>query len=392
MGIGLVKGESSVFLKKEVTEGTYVAPASAGDAIEVLSDGVAFKYEREEIERNTLSSSIEVQASRPGLPSVSGDIPINYKAGNTEGAYPRESILYESLLGAKRQGVSVTSLTGHTSTKIYIATANINNFKKGDCVLIKEAGAYEVRPISNVDLTPSAEYIEFPFALENGAPSDNVVIAGFSTYYHDQGAPTFSATYYAGGEIEEKITGCRAMSASLESWETASIAGWKFSMEALNLLKSVGTPVHVPSFENDSQPPVLLKACVWVNGVHSDYSKLSLNAENTKSDILSPCRDSGKAGSRYTQFMVTGELEAYMEDDDVDRFDAFKLNSDVSIFGFASNPSTVAGEFSNVVAFYIPQAKVTQLPEGDADGILTDQISFKSYRKEGSDTLFLGFI
>ena len=81
-----------------------------------------------------------------------------------------------------------------------------------------------------------------------------------------------------------------------------------------------------------------------------------------------------------------------MENDDVDRFNSFNLNEDVSIFGYAYNPTNVAGEFNQIVAFYLPQAKITEMPTGDQDGILTDQIAFKAYRKEGNDTIFLGFI
>ncbi len=75
MGIGLIKGKSALFLKEEVTEGTYVAPASAADAVEVLEDGLEFGTTREVIERNTLSATVESEAPRLGLKTVTGTIP-----------------------------------------------------------------------------------------------------------------------------------------------------------------------------------------------------------------------------------------------------------------------------------------------------------------------------
>ena len=72
MAIGVVKGESSLFLKLEATEGVYQAPTSADDAIEVLEDGLEFNYTRDEIERNTLTSTIESVAPRLGLKQITG--------------------------------------------------------------------------------------------------------------------------------------------------------------------------------------------------------------------------------------------------------------------------------------------------------------------------------
>lgn len=393
MGIGLVKGRSSIFLKEEVTEGTYVAPASANDAVEVLEEGLEFNYERDEIERNNLSATIETEASRVGMKQITGSIPIEYKAASVEGDAPRGDILYKALLGGKRQIASnVTTKTGNSATVLQIQDADISLFKKGDVIVVKEAGAYEARPISAIDTTPGSATITLAFALDNGAPSDNVVLSQVTTYYHTDGAPTFSATHYAGGEIEEEVSGLRSISASLENYATAQLASWNFAVEGLDLVRSVNTPAFTPDFSNDALPPVLLDACIWINGIKVKYSEFSMNIENTKAEILSACSDSGKIGSRFTQFMVTGEINPYMEDDDVDRFDAFNNNDDISVFGYAYNPTATAGEGKEFVAFWIPQAKVTAIPMGDQDGIMTDNISFKAYRKDGEDSVFLSFI
>lgn len=392
MGIGLVKGESSVFVKEETTEGVLVVPTSGSDSIEVMEDGLEINSNRDEIERNILSSTIETEASRLGMKQVSGSIPVEYKAGDSEGEKPKEHVLYKSLLGGFRQISSeITSLTGHTASKIFVSGADALLVKKHDLILIKEAGKYEVRPVKAVDLTVGSESIELLFPLEYGIPSDGVKIAKATTYYHASPAPTCSITHYLGGKIKEEIPGARMISASLENWSTAQVPNWNFSFEALDLDRTVSVPAFEP-VQGVALPPVLIKACVWINGVHTQYNELALSLENTKAEILSACSETGKLGSRFTNFKASGSITPYMENDDVDRFNSFNLNEDVSIFGYAYNPTNVAGEFNQIVAFYLPQAKITEMPTGDQDGILTDQIAFKAYRKEGNDTIFLGFI
>lgn len=390
----VVKGKSSVFLKEEVTEGTYVAPVSGADAIEVLEDGVGFEYSRDEVERNLLSATIEVEASRLGLKQVSGSVPVEFKAGSVEGAAPREHELYLSLLGGQRQVTTTTTTkTGNTTTSLKIEDADISKFSKGDIVLVKQAGAYEVRPVSAVITTGGNASLTLAIPL-SAAPSNNVVIGKVTVYHHSDNAPTFSVTNYMGGVIKETVTGCRAISASLESWEGGAVPSWNFSVEALDLDQTAEVLPGglTPTFTGEALPPVVLGACVWLNGVKVPYNSLSLSLENTKAEILSACSPSGKLASRFTQFVATGEISPYMDDASVARFDAFNNNDDVSVFGYAYNPTATAGEFNQVVAFWFPQAKITTMPNADEDGIMTNAISFKAYRKDGEDTLFLGFI
>ena len=181
MAIGIVKNESTVALTEEVTEGVYV-PASVGsEYIEVLAEGVELNKTRELLERDLLTDTVETEAARVGIGNVTGSFPLELKASAVEGDEPQSmDKLLRSLLGGKRQiTTDQTSSTTHTSTVINFVDASA--FTVGDSVLVKEAGAYEVRPIS----ATSATSITFPFALDNGAPSDAVVVAQVTTYYHD---------------------------------------------------------------------------------------------------------------------------------------------------------------------------------------------------------------
>jgi hypothetical protein len=389
---GLVKGRTSVFLKEEPSEGVYVAPASAADAVEVLEDFGGFQYTREEIERNVLSDTVEVEASRPGLPNVSGDVPVEFKAGAVAGGAPLSDVLYKSLLGGKKviATPSTTKASGNTLSVLHVQDADVSKYAKNDVILVKVTGAWQVRPIASVNTTPGSATITLQIPLES--VSNSAVIEKVTKYYHEEGAPTFSVTTYLGGEIEDQARGVRAISGELQNWTTGQIPGFNFTCEGLDLSRSVDAPTYSPDFSAEPQPPVALSACIWLNGDKVQYPEFSLSLENTKTDIQSACAPSGKVGSRFTRFQVTGSINPYMQDDNVDLFSKFNDNDDVSVFGYASNPGTNPGEIQNVVAFWIPQSKITNLEIADADGILTDSLEFKSYRKDGGDSVFLAFI
>lgn len=388
----VVKGKSVVYLKEEATEGVYIAPVS-GDAVEVLEDGVGFEFTRDEIERNLTSDSIEINASRLGIKQVSGTIPTEFKAGSAEGDAPRENVLYKSLLGGRRQiTTTTTTKTGNTSTVLQIEDADISKFNVNDIIMVKHAGRYEARPIASKTTGTGTATITLAIPL-TGAPADNVVISKSTIYYHASNAPTFSTTHFIGGVIKEEVSGCRSVSAELQSWEGGSVSSFNFNVEALDLDQSEDTPAGIEAdFSTSALPPVLLGACVWINGVKVSYNSLGLTLENTKAEILSACSSSGKVGSRFTRFVASGEIAPYMDDDNVDRFTAFNNGDSISVFGYASNPTGVAGEIEEVVAFWLPQAKITAMPNGDEDGIMTNQISFKGFKNLGGDTIFLGFI
>ena len=395
MGIGLVKGKSSVFVKSEVTEGTFVPPASAADAIEVLEDGLEFGTEKETIERNTLSDSVETEAPRLGLKTVTGSIPIEYKAAGVAGDAPPADLLLRSLLGGKRQRTTtVTARAGaNTSTNILIEDADIADLKIGDIVLVKQAGEYELRPISARSTGVGTASITFPFALEGGAPSSGVVLEKFTTYYPNDSWITLSANIFHGGEISDKLSGLRALSCSVENWTTGQVPSLNFGLEGIESDREVDATPFTPDFSADALPPVLLNACAYLGGIEIDYNEFGLSIENTKADLPSACKASGKAGTRITQLTINGSINPYMEDDDVVRWDAFEAGDTTSLFIFGFNPKSpnVPGEFKEAFAIWMPNIKITALPVGDQDGVLTDAIEFQAFKNAGNDSVFMGF-
>lgn len=385
--------ESSIFVKAEVTEGLHVPPAAIADAMEILEDGFSTSLTREAKETKPLDGVRESGETRLGIQNVEASMSVYNRASATTGAYPPAELLFEGLLGAKRQNTAqvTTKASGNTTTVLAIEDADIAKFKVGDCVKVLEAGKFEVRPISVVTTTGGSASITFPFALEN-TPSNSVKIEKFSTFYVDESVPTLSLTSFLGGNIQENMAGMRVVSGQLSGWETGNISQWNFKLAGLSLVKVVDTPDYAPNFSGLASPPVMLSACVWLNGTKVAYNSLGLNIENTASPVLSACSASGKIASRLTELKVTGEINPYMEMDDIDRFTAFNLNSNMSVFGYAYNPTATAGEFGNVVAFWMPFTKVVEMPSGEQEGIMTDNIKFAAHRSLGGDSIFLGFI
>lgn len=383
----VIKNESVIALTAETTEGVATDPSGSGDYIEVLSDGVEATLEREEISRDLLGGSIETEASRVGIKSVSATLPVELRASSSAGEYPEPELLFESLLGGKRQNAADTTTTGNTSTVLEFGATP--SFDVGDIVLVKESGAYEMRPISAVGATT----ITFPFALEGGAPADGVEVEKVSTFYHSDPNATDSltVTHYAGDEIKQQLSGMRVGSMSLEGWETGQISTCSFSLSGLNMTEADGSAPHTPSFDT-SLPPITLSACLWVNGTKLQYNAFTLNVENTLNPVTSACSANGRIASRYTQQVVTGTINPYLDDSTTTLFDNFNDNDDVSIFLYAYNPTSSAGEFGEAVGIWIPQAKFTARAYEDINGVYAENLTFRAHRNTGDDSVFISFV
>lgn len=386
MTIGVVTAESTIALKVESTEGTIVSPADGTDYIEVLNDSLTMSKTREELARDTMSGTTEQEASRVGIPEVTGNMGVEFRASATEGAYPQAlEVLTESLLGGKRTAATEDTTTGNTST---VLTFTSHPYLVGDIVTVQESGAYECRPISAITSTS----ITFPFALTNGAPSNGVTVSAISTFYSDTAnSTTFSAEHNVGGEVKQVCGGLRSQSMALENWSAGTIPSATFNVAGISLERSDAAPDFAPNFTADALPPVALDACLWVNGASVSYTELGLSIENEVSFMKDACQANGKLGSRITNQTTNFTASVYSDDTTLTTWDNFNANDDVSIFFYAFNPSATTGEFSQAVAGWLPQGKLVEHPFEDVDGIVSDSLSVKCHRNLGSDSVFLGF-
>lgn len=371
-----IKNNLKFAVMKEVTEGVYVAPASGADFIQVLQDGAEMTPSREVLERNVLGTGLARVAPRAGLKSVSGSIPVEMKSGSTEGAVPEWGVILESLMGAKRNSAAITTGTGHTTSVINVSSTA--NLKVGDVVTIEQSGAYHSSPIASLVANTSITLL----VPMTDAPDDNVVISAFQTYtMAESGHPTLSVSKYVENAILEKAMGCRATSMSLDNFTTAQIASLAFGYEGLDFDRLESAPAFTPSFDT-SETPTIINACIYQNGTEIYFNELSLSIENTIGFIQNTC--DGKTGSRITARSVSGSMNPFKQNDNIDNYNNFNQNLPFSLYVTAKNPTAVEGEYHQSVSFYLPYCKITELGEGDNDGVLVDQISFSANTENGT--------
>jgi hypothetical protein len=96
----IILNKTTLYVKEEVTEGTYVAPASGADAVSALEDGANdfIIPVKEALERTNLNASLDKDASRTGIKSANGSIGFELKAGDSEAA-PGYSPFVKSAMG-----------------------------------------------------------------------------------------------------------------------------------------------------------------------------------------------------------------------------------------------------------------------------------------------------
>ncbi len=394
MGIGLIENEGTLAVEKEVTEGVYVPEASGASFIEVQSDGLEFNPTREALERNNRTGTVETIAGRKGQKSVSATIPIELRSGpvGTAGHEPEASELWEALMGGKRQrATNVVTKTGHTASELEIEDADIGDFKVGDIVTIKEADEFHTSPVIAVDPSGGSASITLLIASPFGAPSDNVVIEQFTTYFHASNQPTLSLTQYLGGKIREKAIGCRPVSCEISNFATGQLPTASFSLEGTDFDRAVGTPLFAEAFDG-SLPPVTLGAKVYKDGVLLPINNLSIVLTNSLAFLTSTASKNGKISSRITKFAPTGTFNPYMEDDDVDLFELFRDNGAFSIFAESKNFTNAAcTEWNESIGLYLPSCRIPELATGSEDGVLTDVTTFAAHKTLGNDSFFLTY-
>lgn len=394
-----VKNNTVMAVETEITEGTYAAPSSSASFVQTLVDGSEMNPAKELIERNVFNGSIGKSTPRSGIKSVTGSLPVEYRAAETAGGAPEYDKLLLSAMGQKRtMAATLTTGSGHTTSQINISNGDIGDINVGDMVMIKQTGGYHVSPVSEVDDTISAANITLLIPMAS-APANSVVIERFTTYVTaDSGHPSLSVSKYIESAVLEQAAGCKVTSMNLESFETGQIASLNFGFEGMSWDRSLTAPPFPPQYDA-SLPPIILEACVWQDGVKIPVNALSLSLENTLGFVTSTCSSNGRISSRVTERNITGTINPYKEDDDISNFLKFKTNTEFSIFAMAKIPNldvngNSTGEYSQVVAIYIPKCFVSELTEADQDGLLQEELSFVASRGSDGQTeeLYMGFI
>lgn len=375
---------TSMAVAIEATEGTYQAPASANDYVQTLKDGAEMTPSQELLQREIFTGSIGKTQSRLGTKSVSGSMPVELRASDTEGAAPEADALYTAALGGKKQRASVITKTGNTASQLEIEDADISEFSVYDVILVKEAGQFEMSWVSAVDTTAAAANITLGQPL-SGAPSDNVEIAAVTQYSTaNNGHPSLSISKYIEDTVLEQAAGCRVTSMSLDNFTTGQISSVNFGFEGLSFDRSLTANPFTPDYD-DSLPPITLRACVYQDGNQIRVNTLAMSLENTLGFVTSTCSANGRISSRVTERSITGTFNPYKQDDDLTQFNKFKCNESYTLFAYAFNPLLDAnceftGEFEQAIAILLPNCNTTELGESDQDGLLIDDVTFEATR------------
>lgn len=389
-----IKTNTKVAIIAETTEGVYKAPTAATDFIQPMVDGISLEGSKELIDRKNLTSTIGYANPRVGMQSVTSSIPVEYKAKGVAGGAPQSGLLVEGCLGATRNAVEVTSTNAiHSDGYIAVSATDISKFAVGDIVLVKEAGAFHVSPITSAAWTTDGYRVNL---LVPGADpfSAEVKIAAFKTYLPAQsGHKSISVSKYVEDLILDQAAGCKVTSMGLTNFATGQLPQLNFKLDGMSFARSETPPSFTPSYDA-ALPPIILSACIFVDGEELAMNEVTWSVENTQGFVTSTCSASGKISSRVTQRKVTGTINPYKLSDNTDIYDKFVANTSFSIFAYAYNPTATAGEFQDVVAFYLPSCIATAVAEADKDGVLQDSVTFTaSGGVSGADAeIFLSFI
>lgn len=391
-----IKNKIKLAIMAESVEGTYLAPSSADAFISPLADGLEMNPAKELLERNNLNSSIGKSTPRSGMKSVSVSIAVEAKANGTAGSEPEYAPLLKAALGASRQNTTVvtTKASGNTATVLQINDADISKFTIGDLILVKQSGAYHVSPISAISTGTGTATITMLVAHPSGDITDSVTIEKFTTYYTaNSGHPTLSVSKYVEDARLEQAAGCRVASMSLNNFSTGGLADFSFSLEGLSFDHSLTAPSYTPAYDS-ALPPIVLSAYVYQDGVALAVNEVSISLENALAYKTSTASENGKISSRITQRTVSGSINPYKQDNNIANFTKFKNDTEFSLFGYMGVPTGTAGQFKDVVAFYMPKCHINEYAETDQDGLLQESISFNATRGAdgSSEELYIGII
>jgi hypothetical protein len=283
--------------------------------------------------------------------------------------------------------------TSNTTTKIYLVNGDASKYNIGDMVVVKVAGGYHTSPIVAVDNTSNSVSITLLVA-DSAVFADALVISKVTTYYPaESGHPSISLSRWQGDEILDKAIGCKTTAIALSNVTVGALPTFDFSLEGLTYDRVLETIALTPSFDA-ALPPIALNACAYVDGVAIEINEFSMSIANTLGFVTSLCSANGKVASRITERKITGSINPYKDSTSIANFTKFKNGTEFSLFISLHVPTSVSGEYEDVVGIYLPKCFITSVADSDTDGNMQDTLSFSATRGtvESTDEIFISFI
>ena len=382
-----IRNNNRVAVKIETTAGEYIAPL-ASDFIQPLEDGFETAFNAEEVERGILTPNIGQAKPRLGTKTSSSTIGVEFKANGTEGAAPETAPLIRGAMGLQELRVAdaTTVEAASAATELTLGT---HAFEVDDVIMIKIPGNFHITPITAITSTEITILRPLPALAIVGT-----VIAAVALYKTaNSGHPSLSVTREipalsgaATDGVTKETFGNRVASMAMENFTVGAIPTLAFGMDGLGFDEVDSILDLTPTFD-PALPPIALNACFFKGATQIDVNSVGFSIENTIGNITSTCDANGILANRITERSITGSFTSYLESDDITDFTQFNTNTSFSVFAYAGNPTSTAGEFEDVIAFYLPQCTITELGEGEQDGVITNEISFAATAGDNGDML-----
>lgn len=294
MTVGLNRA-STFAIKKEVTAGTYVAPAAGTDFVP-LRPGNELSYKPENLDSDELLNDIGAAKSFIGKESVTGKHSAYLRHSGVEGQEPQLGLLFESIIGSKVvQTVEYDTISGSTTKVLKVNTGEGVNFIEGQAVLVKNGSGYEIRNIDSI----SSDDLTLNFALNN-APGTGVNLGKVITYVPAaQGHPNFSTTKYVGGGYAKEISAGNTVTEMALTMDANGFGEVEFSYEGT---KYYFNPIVITSSNKylDFVDDQGTQACSIAEGVYktpvvlAEAIQAALEAASTETFTVSYSNASGK--------------------------------------------------------------------------------------------------
>lgn len=153
---------------------------------------------------------------------------------------------------------------------------------------------------------------------------------------------------------------------------------------------------HTPTF--DSSDPLVAKSNEVMIGEGTDYacfcaSSISFSLENTLTDVLCVCAESGVEQKLTTARAVTVQITALLDKHDADKFRRYRANSDTAFswnFGTKSGGNWVAGTCGNL---YMPSCVISAFELTDLDSQIGLNMTLQGFvDSSGNGEVYLNFL
>lgn len=234
--MALANRKSVMAIKEEVTESVPVSPTSAGDDYIPLQEGFEMSPSFETLTNDELTGNIGQAKAILGLENPTASVSHYIKHSGVEGQKPNFGLLFESLLGTEDINSTEYDLiggsTGGTALARGILKVDVGegvNFQKGQGLLIKSAGGYEIRNVHSI----STDDLNLSFNIDHNPALGTLLGKAVMYLPSDTGHPTFSTWLYrANGGAVELMSGSRVISAVISA-NAGEFVNADFSIEGV---------------------------------------------------------------------------------------------------------------------------------------------------------------